>query len=245
MKRRLVWLLVLVGFLALALVFVLLFRQQVRQWVVQPLVYLFWQASRAWRSTDPDIIWSGFILLALALCLMTFPAFQRAVDKSFFSRLANSQSRETYAIPERRANPPGRLLHWYWEIEQIPPQRFVPRFAVLEVKKLVLSQLAFLQGLGSRAEAEEWVEQHEDELPPAVRQLFHPQAPQLPNQVAGFFRRLWRWYWSKEEEPSPLASARDGAAPGVRAMGGFNAIDLDAILDYLEQQIKARGDPEV
>ncbi len=111
MKQRLTWILLGIFFLILAVVFVFIFREPIRDYIVAPLVKVYWNVQRIWRSQEPDVIWTAFLMGIVLVMLMTFPPLERFLDSTVFKNSARARDpriRYTEAAPDQG----GRLDFW-------------------------------------------------------------------------------------------------------------------------------------
>lgn len=236
MRQRLTWILLGVIFLILAVAFVFTFREPIRDYVVAPLVRLYWNAQRIWRSQEPDVIWGAFLLGMVLVMMMTFPPMQQFLDSTLFKKSERTMDPLRRYVDPAQTTQGGRLEFWVREVEQIYRSRAANRFTVIELKKLILDQIAFREHFSTRQEAEWWLEDHPQRVPEEVWLLFHPQ-PQLASRTKGgrlhkiksFAKSLVLFLGAPPDEQVPVATARN----------------IDAILAYLERPAEILEDEPV
>jgi hypothetical protein len=224
MKQRLTWILLGVLFLILAIAFVFIFREPIRDYVVAPLVRLYWNAQRIWRGQEADVIWGAFLLIMILVMMMTFPPLQRLLDSTLFKNSRVSRD------PLRRYTEPaptlgGRLDFWVREVEQIYQSRAANRFVVIELKKLILDQIAFRESFPTRTQAEWWLNEHPERIPEEVWLLFHPEPQVIPHPKGRFRQSMKSWLYFLVAPPPdkiPVATGRK----------------IDAIIAYLEKPVE-------
>ena len=234
MKQRLIWILLGVFFLILAVAFVFVFREPIRDYIVAPLVKVYWNVQRIWRSQEPDIIWTAFLMGIVLVMMMTFPPLERFLDSTVFKNSARTGIPGS-GIPNPHPTREGRLDFWVREVEQIYQSRASNRFTVIELKKLILDQIAFRENFPTRTQAEWWLNEHPERIPEDVWLLFHPETQEsaLPTSkkrrstterrsTSRMRDRLKSWVYflvAPPPEPLPVATGRK----------------IDAILAYLEK----------
>jgi hypothetical protein len=226
MRQRLIWILLAVIFLILAIVFVFIFREPIRDYVVAPLVRFYWHVQRIWRSQEPDVIWGAFLMGMILVMMVTFPPVQRFLDSTLFKNAERTRDPlRRYTDPAHAAQR-GRLDFWVSEVEQIYLSRAANRFVVIELKKLILDQIAFREHFPTRQQAEWWLDENPERVPEAVWLLFHPEPQTSPRIKGGRLRKLKAWLRSlviPPPEQVPVATARN----------------IDAIIGYLEKPAEA------
>jgi hypothetical protein len=229
LKRRLPFFILLALFLVLVLVFVILFRQSVRDFLTIPVVYLYWRLKNLWLSLDPDLIWGTFILLAFIFVLITFPSFHWMIDRIVVKRKIGGWRSSIWKPTDGLEKSGERLGFWYWEVRQLSLDPYLARFSVLEVKKLLLEVVAFRQRLDSRYAAEKWIKTTEEEIPEFIRQLFDARSGRMntteTEPADGLINRILSWL---RPQPAVVPTAA-------------NDPHLEDIIHYIETQL-AGGD---
>jgi hypothetical protein len=235
MRQRFTWILPGIFFLILAVVFVFIFREPIRDYIVAPLVKAYWNVRRIWRSQEPDIIWTAFLMGIVLVMLMTFPPLERFLDSTVFKNSARARDpriRYTDAAPDQG----GRLDFWVREVEQIYQSRASNRFTVIELKKLILDQIAFRENFPTRTQAEWWLNEHPERIPEDVWLLFHPETQEraLPKSTERRPARMER------RTPSHLRRRLKSilnilVAPPPAALPVATGRKIDAIIAYLER----------
>lgn len=226
-QTRLRVLLVVVLFIVASVVFATLFRDAIREVVVEPMIGLIIQARMVWRSLRSDVVWGFFWLVCILLAILIFPSVQQQLERSLARPADSFRSRVTIQSPTVPASSQiSRLAFWTVEVKQMYEHRFLARFTVMELKKLVLEEIAFREKYETRHQAERWLLENPDRVPVAVQQLFngeiHSPTVTTPRRVGWLYRLLLSWGWIVPDV-SPVTIDRN----------------LDAILAYLERKPEA------
>ena len=211
--RKRGWLLFGLFFILGLFLTLVIFRDELRQYLVEPLVYLIQYVQRTWMSLDPDALWGLFVITAYILILMSFPPMRR--------------SRRTVDPFVVRASG-GRLDFWITEVQQLHRQPTPTKYSLLELKKLTLAVVAFRQHCSLR-EAELWLEENAQNLPPEVCTLLHYQAagpaPRSHHRLARWLRQ-WLSFDFVRSAPAALPAGRQ----------------VEVILQFLEGQMEVMHD---
>lgn len=194
MNKRWSGVILVVVFLLAAVALTIVFRQALREQVVQPLVE-FWQTLQDfYHSLSPEMVWAAFLALAYFFTILSFPRLTAQMPTPFVAR-----EKERYQIfaevkPEQERE--GRLVFWVKEVGRLYTDRLQTRLSVLELKRLVLETIAYREGGGLR-DAELWLEENQKSVPPEVMGLLHvrplPRADTGCNPLTYFWRRLQVW----------------------------------------------------
>ena len=219
MNKRLLLITFLVIFSGLALAATLIFREQVRDQVVVPLLQSMHTLRQMWRSIDSDKIWGIFVLALLVVMLLSLPSLQGLAplppDKLHYSRS-------------------GRLSHWLIETQQLNSGQSITRYSMLELKKLVLNVVAFRQQCSLR-EAEGWLQASENRryVPEQIFMLFR-KGPETQILVAdGLLAQFWQMVKTRLLGYPTIPST--AAAPSIKT-------DLEPIIQFLEAQLEVAHD---
>ena len=213
--RRSILLFFLVLFVGLTVAFVFPYRQLIKDTLAEPLSYYLWYLQKVWKSLDSDIIWGFFILVVYVLILMTFPTFRNISQRS---------------VQEKIINQGSRLEFWLYEVRRLIRRQEFSRFSVIELKKLVLDVIAFREQFDTRQEAELWLMDHKENIPPQVAALFDrktfSEAEATGWSGIQMWRRLWQW---KNLRSAPQHQ---------------NEESVKAIIQFLENQFEMHHDHE-
>lgn len=228
MSKRWFAVILLVIFLLGVAALTLVFRQALREYVVLPLV-LFWQKlERFYQSLSPDMVWAGFLVLAYFFTVLSFPRLQSVLTRPLFG----SQSKQRYQLfaeakPDQEH--PGRLVFWVNEVGRMYRDHMCTRLSVLELKKLVLGTIAFRESMDGMYEAERWLEEYQQRVPPAVMELLHVKplvrTDKGCNPLAALWMRLQIWLRDVETPVEETPSEK-----------------IAIILKYLEQDKEVKHD---
>jgi hypothetical protein len=213
MIRRSLLILFLVLFVGLALAFIFPYRQLIKDTLAEPINYSIWYIQKVWKSMDSDIIWGSFILVVYVLVLMTFPAFRNISPRP---------------VREITINQGSRLEFWLYEVRRLVRRQEMSRFSMIELKKLALDVIAFREQFGTRQEAEQWLMNHEQDVPPQVAALFDRKLASRPDQPV--WRRMWRRFW-------PWKNLLSASQPQ-------NEEKIKAIIQFLENQFETHHDQD-
>jgi hypothetical protein len=227
-QRRVVLILVFLLFAIFSIVFVTQLRDVLREEVVEPIIGLYLRVRMVWRSLRSDVVWSFFWLFCVLLAVLIFPSVQQQLERTLARPAGSFRSRsrlQSSSIPS--LNHFNRLDFWRVEIQQMYVHRFLARFTVIELKKLILEEIAFRENLETRHQAERWLLENPDRVPPAVLKLFNDEIYDLSGSSARrsswLYRLLVNWGWLTPDI-SPVAMDRS----------------LEAILAYLEKKPEAK-----
>ena len=221
-QRRILILLSVIAFIALSLVFAMFFRDILREQVVNPIIGLFIQAQQVWRSLRSDLVWGFFVLFASLAAALIFPSVQQSLESAFTRPMSAARRKFSGITPDAHLNKHGgRLVFWYEEIEHMYEHHFLARFTVVELKKLILDEIAFKERCPTRHQAERWLNENPEKVPEVIWELFNP----VVRDPAENINPRWNWLikllqsWGLvPPEISPVAVDRS----------------LDAIIAYLE-----------
>jgi hypothetical protein len=246
-REKLIWLAFL-GFVVLLAVIGFIFRQAVREVLIDPLFQAYWRLRLYWMGLDPDMVWGLFIMVFILLVLNVLPSFQRR-DESKVLRNIRPGLRVSGPDPN---NPPesveGRLGFWLNEVHQMFGERYFARLTMVELKKLILDYLALRERFPTRIQAERWLRENTppaqaepqvgsrrslgnlagsqdenhypgDYIPAQVRQLFIPRPTVKPGKWEKRLGWFTRWFTPTQQNP-PSTTARD----------------LEDIIQFLEQE---------
>lgn len=203
----------LATFICLTLAATVFFREFVRDQLVVPLLAAFHFLRQLFNSIGDNVIWIAFILVMYVWMLLSLPSLDRTIKIS-----------GSYLDKPSRA---GRLRHWLHEVHALQSEKYITRYATIELKKLILNTIAFRQQCNLR-QAEQWLDAPENQrqIPPEVRQLLHAE---LPNQTQP--GSLWQTLKS--------LLLRYPSLPKT-----IERIDLEPILRFLEVQDGKEYKPE-
>jgi hypothetical protein len=208
-SRRISLAVFILVFVSLAVILGILQRDLLRDQVLQPAVNAFQTMLRVWRSFNPDKVWAVFILLLYILVLLTFPTLHNVFKRPSSQDLPGTD---------------GRVKFWYWETAQFARQQPLTRYSVLELKKLVVEAVAFRQRCTLR-QAERWIVQPENSVPPEVLWLFSPEG-----------------LYQSGDRRSLLDSILKAPASFADSAPNPNAQKLGRIVQYLEEQLEVPHD---
>jgi hypothetical protein len=144
-------------FLGLAVLFVWIFRDWVRDAIVVPIQYFFWLVGKILNSVDQQILWSVLVVLALA-----------AIANAVLSRS------RTPALPIEEDGPTrgqGRVAYWLLYVNLMLKGVYNRSYFSEELKRLILSVIA-LNERQLPAEVEKQIMNGELDVPPQVRRLY-------------------------------------------------------------------------
>jgi hypothetical protein len=159
-------------FLGLAAAATTIFREFVRDQLVIPLLDALHYLRQFVEAIDSDLVWGIFILIIFAWMLLSLPSLGRSALKTGIYSDKHSRS--------------GRLEHWLREVRVLQNERHFTRYATLELKKLILSTVAFRQQCSLR-QAEQWLDAPENQrrIPSEIKLLLHaePANQTRPNTI--------------------------------------------------------------
>jgi len=243
-RRVLPFLLVVFMFIILSLLFVVFLRDVIREFVISPLLYLVFQVQLIWRSLPSDLIWGFFVLFASLLAALVFPAVQNQLETAFSRRHDSngkdavgqspvqdrSQLNSNYMQDNRddEVNREVNLIFWYEEVNQMYSHQYLPRYAVVELKKLVMDEIAFRERMHTRQQAEYWLNENPEKVPPEIWSLFNPDSKSplsAPDNRKSWLTRLLQSWGLLLPDISPVAVDRS----------------IDAILAFLESNTHAES----
>lgn len=232
-REKLKWLAFL-GFVIVLAAIGFIFRQAVREILIDPVFQAYWRLRLYWMGFDPDMVWGLFILVFILLVLNALPSFQRRADNTVLKniraglRVSGSDTNDSPGSVE------GRLGFWLNEVHQMKVERYFARLTVVELKKLVLDHLALREKFPTRMQTERWLRENTpppnggsnvevpysgDYIPDKVRQLFILRPTVEPGRWDKRLGWLIRWLpTSRQNPPSTIAH------------------DLEDIIQFLEQE---------
>lgn len=225
MTQRRIWIvLAVVVFIVISIIMATVLRDVIRQAVVEPILKVYLQMQMAWRSLRSDVVWGFFILISILLAVLIFPTVQQQLERSFARTSDALRKRGHLRSPNYASRSQlSRVAFWNDEVQQMYDHRFLTRFTVIELKKLVLDHIAFKEKCETRHQAERWLLENPDRVPQAVLELFTGdihKPTHLPGKQSGWLvRLLLSWGWITPDV-SPVSIDRN----------------LDAILAYLERK---------
>ena len=194
-----------------------LFRDTVREEVLNPILYLFWLGELILRSVDQRILWGGlWLLLLLAGARLMLP--ERKPSATGFG-------------PSRLGPEPGRAQFWANQLRNAERNDFFYQDARLALKQLALNALAQREGI-SQEEIATAIQRGEVQVPAEIRILWEEFLPDLAADRQGWVDRLSRF----------LSQIRIGPK-----IFGFKAerTDVDlrwkGVVQYLEEQMNSGG----
>ncbi len=227
MKRPSLIFLVFFGLAILLALIGYVFRQELRTFLVEPIMNAFWKARQTWMGLEPEMVWGFFILIVILFILFAFPPVQRILESPFFKTI---QGNKRFVQSDQNSQPrslEGRLEFWLREVRQIYMEKYLARLVVVEIKKLILDQVAFRQRYPTRQEAERWLRENEADLPEEIWFLFNPKPPPESGwmSTSGRMSTLFGLGWLKRR----FSIKQEAALPA-------NAQNLDKIIQYLERK---------
>jgi len=221
LKKRLYLFLFLAIFLGLILVFVIFFRNPIRDYLAGPISYFFWYIQKLWRSADSDMVWGMFITLSFVIVILTFPAVSWISVASSKRRNPPSPGELSRELKTENKSTNGRIAFWYVEIRQSEKAQKVTKYSMLDLKKLLLDTVAFSEQLDSRYEAGKWLDSYPENLIPEVSSLFKRENSDKKTGFFNSFRKILNRMAKREPEKKETS----------------HADEMEAIINYLEHRM--------
>lgn len=194
----------------------LVWREALEKSIVLPILTALRDVSRTWQSLDPEAIWVIFLALAITITLLELPANKH-------------QKAPPAEGPEKLTS--GRVSFWWTELQHLYRQSMLTRYSIIELRKLVLDAVAFRQQC-SLHQAEEWISEPTNLVPPAIKELFNPNMPPGSALITEGELSGWR----------RLLGYRQ---PATKKIESQNEARVEVILKFLEKELKTNYDDPV
>jgi hypothetical protein len=207
------------GFSAILAIIGFAYRQALQDFLIDPVLQLYWRIRQVWMGFDPEMVWGFFLLMVILLVVLAFPSIQKALESPVFKQMQSGRRRIGSVTDELPGGMEGRLEFWLNEVHQIHVERYLARLVVVELKKLILDQLAFRERFPTRQQAERWLKENGSKFPEGVRVLFFPKPPVEPGSLDKRLGWLRRWFSFQTENTRPTTAS-----------------NLDEIIHYLEHK---------
>lgn len=212
------WLQLILVFIVFVIVlsFAIIYRDQLKEAVLIPLLYLLWVGDLALKSFDQQCIW----LLALFSALFLSLAYsRRAAKKSFGSTSHATRSRPLSA---------GRIHFWKTQVRVSSSKVYARTYRRSELRRLVIKTLAYRENHEDE-QIKEQIRSRQLRVPAEVSYVLGvDDQPVEPDQSTRFIQRIQqRFNWIIERFNAPTFT------PDPR---------LEKVAEYLESLMEVDND---
>jgi hypothetical protein len=194
--------------LALMLTLTLVFREAVRNVILVPILHLAWLLWNFLASFSQGTLWIFFICVFL---LILIGGLRQPRQPDFLPQTPQKTKPAEH----------GRVYYWARQVNMMAVEGYSRIYSLLELRKLVLAQLAFHERL-TRKQVEQRIDAQALDLPPEILTLINldeKAQKARPPTLAERIKQLYQWIFRRDRNTLP---------PELRR-------ELTSVIDYLEE----------